>query len=109
MPLGALATLSDNLPLMIFGVGLVTAGIFRRPLDRFELDRSARGEGAGAGERALSVLLLSRLERGGHARRLGSRPGGMAGVAAFVGILAAAALAVALRLSRVPPPAHLRS
>ena len=31
------------------------------------------------------------------------------GVAAFVGALAGAALVVALRLSRVPPPAHLRS
>ena len=34
---------------------------------------------------------------------------GWPGVAAFVGILAAAALAVALRPSRAPPPAHLRS
>ena len=33
---------------------------------------------------------------------------GWAGVAAFVGALAVLALLVALRLARVPPPAHLR-
>ncbi len=33
---------------------------------------------------------------------------GWAGVAAFVGALAVLALLVALRLARVPPPAHLK-
>jgi hypothetical protein len=33
---------------------------------------------------------------------------GWPGVAAFIGALSLAALAVALRLTRVPPPAHLR-
>ena len=45
-------------------------GFLRRPFDRVELGRPARREGARAGERALSVLLLSRLQHRGLARRV---------------------------------------
>ena len=52
--------------------------VLRRPLDRLELGRAQGGEGASAGERALFVLLLPRVERRRHARRLGPLAGGMA-------------------------------
>ncbi len=105
MPLGALATLSDNLWLTIFGVGLVTAGFF----GGHSIASSWvgwRGDGAGPGERAFFHYLGSSLA-GWVGGLIVARPG-WAGVAAFVGALVVLALLVALRLARVPPPAHLK-
>jgi YNFM family putative membrane transporter len=73
MPLGALLTLSSELPLVIAGVGLITAGFF----GGHSIASSwigLRAEKARAGECALPLLLLSRLERRRHARRVGLRP-----------------------------------
>ncbi len=53
--------------------------IFRRTLDRVELDRVAGADRARSGERALPVLLLRRVEPRRLGRRLGAGGGGVAG------------------------------
>ncbi len=50
-------------------------GVFRRAFDRVELGRVAHPNCARAGQRALSVLLLRRIEPRGLGRRLGARGG----------------------------------
>ena len=109
MPLGGLATLSDSLWLTIFGVGLVTAGFF----GGHSIASSwiaLRAEKARAQASALYLFfyyLGSSLAGwvGGWMLAWAGWPG----VVAFVGALTGAALLVALRLARAPPPAHLRS
>jgi len=109
MPLGALATLSDNLWLTIFGVGLVTAGFF----GGHSIASSWIGLRAQKARAQASALYLFFYYFGSS---LAGWTGGWVlawagwpGVAAFVGALAGLALLVALRPSRVPPPAHMRS
>jgi YNFM family putative membrane transporter len=108
MPLGVLATLPDNLPLMILGVGLVTAGFF----GGHSIASSWIGLRAETAQSQASALYLFFYYLGSSVA--GSVGGwayagdGWPGVAAFIGALSLAALAVALRLTRVPPPAHLR-
>jgi len=108
MPLGALATLSDNLWLTIFGVGLVTAGFF----GGHSIASSWIGLRAEKARAQASALYLFFYYLGSSvAGTLGGVVlirAGWPGVAAFVGAMALLALLVALRLSRVPPPAHLR-
>ncbi len=108
MPLGALVTLSDNLWLTIFGVGLVTAGFF----GGHSIASSWIGLRAEKARAQASALYLFFYYLGssvaGTARRLVLARAGWPGVAGFVGGLAVFALLVALRVSRVPPPAHMR-
>ena len=109
MSLGAFTTLSDNLWLTIFGVGLVTAGFF----GGHSIASSWIGLRAEKARSQASALYLFFYYLGSSvAGTLGGvvlARAGWPGVAAFVGALALLALLVALRLTRVPPPAHLRS
>ncbi len=109
MPLGALATLPDNLPLTVVGVGLVTAGFF----GGHSIASSWVGLRAKAARAQASALYLFFYYLGSSvAGTVGGwvfAGAGWPGVAAFIGALSGLALAVALRLSRIPPPAHLRS
>ena len=109
MPFGALATLSDHLWLTIFGVGLVTAGFF----GGHSIASSWIGLRAEKAQAQASALYLFFYYLGSSvAGTLGGLViprAGWPGVVAFVGALALLALLVALRLSRVPPPAHLRT
>ena len=108
MPLGALATLPDNLPSTLLGVALVTAGFF----GGHTIASSWIGLRAETARAQASALYLFFYYLGSSvAGSLGGwvlARSGWRGVAAFVGALAMAALFVALRLARVPPPAHLR-
>jgi hypothetical protein len=81
---------------------------FRRPFDRLELGRIARADGPRPGDCALSVLLLPRLERGGIGGGWFFARWAWPGVAGLLGALVGAALLVAVRLSKVPPPRHLQ-
>ena len=109
MPLGAIATLSDNLWLTIFGVGLVTAGFF----SGHSIASSWVGLRAEKARAQASALYLFFYYLGSS---VAGTVGGLVlsraewpGVAAFIGALALLALLVAFRLSRAPPPAHLQS
>jgi MFS transporter, YNFM family, putative membrane transport protein len=108
MPLGALLTLSGALPLVIFGVGLITAGFF----GGHSIASSWIGLRAEKARAQASALYLFFYYLGSSvAGTLGGwalARGGWPGVAGFVGALALCGLFVAMRLSRVPPPAHLR-
>jgi len=108
MPLGALATLSDNLWLTIFGAGLVTAGFF----GGYSIASSWIGLRAATARAQASALYLFFYYLGsslaGWIGGLILARAGWVGVAAFVGSLAVLALLVALRLARVPPAAHLK-
>ncbi len=107
MPLGVLATLPDNLPLVVLGIGLVTAGFF----GGHSIASSWVGLRAEKARAQASALYLFFYYLGSSvAGSLGGvafAHGAWPGVAAFVGLLAALAFLVALRLSRVAPPAHM--
>lgn len=109
MPLGALATLSDNLWLTLFGVAVVTAGFF----GGHSVASSWVGLRAEKPRSQASALYLFFYYLGSSlAGWFGGWVlawAGWPGVAAFVAALAGLALIVALRLSRAPPPAHMRS
>jgi YNFM family putative membrane transporter len=109
MPLGVLATLPDNLPLTIFGIGLVTAGFF----GGHSIASSWIGLRAEKARAQASALYLFFYYLGSSvAGTLGGwalARAGWPGVAGFVGALAAAALVIALRLSHAPPPAHMQT
>ena len=66
---GVAITLPDKLGFALAGLTLLTWGFFRRAFDFVELGRPARHAGARSGHGALSVLLLSRLQRRWLARR----------------------------------------
>ncbi len=108
MPLGALATLPDNLRMTILGVGLVTAGFF----GGHSIASSWIGLRAEKARAQASALYLFFYYLGssvaGWVGGWALARAGWPGVAAFASALALAALVVALRLARVPPPAHLR-
>jgi MFS transporter, YNFM family, putative membrane transport protein len=109
MPIGVLLTLPENLWLMILGVGVLTIGFF----GGHSIASSWVGLRAETGKAQASSLYLffyyvgSSLAGsiGGWVFTLGAWPG----EAAFIGALSGLALLVALRLARVPPPAHLRA
>ncbi len=109
MPLGALATLSDNLWLTIFGVGLVTAGFFGgHSIASSWIALRAEKARAQASALYLFFYYLGSSLAGWAGGWVLARAG-WPGVVAFVGALAGTALLVALRLARVPPPAHMLS
>jgi len=109
MPIGVVLTLPDNLPLMILGVGVVTVGFF----GGHSIASSWVGLRAETAKAQASALYLffyyagSSLAGsiGGWVFALGAWPG----VAAFVGLMSGLALLIAVKLARVPPPAHLRT
>ncbi len=109
MPLGALLTLFGELPVVIVGVGLVTAGFF----GGHSIASSWIGLRAEKARAQASALYLFFYYLGSSvAGTLGGwalAHAGWPGVAGFVALLAGAALLVAFRLSHVPPPAHLRA
>ncbi len=107
IPLGVAATLPDNLPLIIFGIALVTAGFF----GGHSIASSWVGLRAEKARAQASALYLFFYYLGSSvAGSLGGfayADGAWHGIVIFVGALAALAFYVALRLSRVPPPAHM--
>ena len=108
MPIGALLTLPESLALTILGVGVLTAGFF----GGHSIASSWVGLRAETGKAQASALYLFFYYVGSSLA--GSFGGwvyavcGWPGVAAFVGALSALALAVAMKLARVPPPPRLR-
>ncbi len=109
MPIGIALTLPDSLPLTILGVGVLTAGFF----GGHSIASSWVGLRAETAKAQASALYLFFYYAGSSLA--GSVGGwvfasdGWPGVAVFVGALCACALAVATKLARVPPPAHLRA
>ena len=107
MPVGVVLTLPDNLPLMILGVGVVTVGFF----GGHSIASSWVGLRAETAKAQASALYLFFYYAGGSVT--GTIGGWIfalvrwPGVAAFVGSMSALALLIAIRLARVPPPAHL--
>jgi YNFM family putative membrane transporter len=109
MPIGVLMTLPNNLWLTILGVGAITIGFF----GGHSIASSWVGLRAETAKAQASALYLffyyagSSLAGsvGGWVFTLGAWPG----EAAFLGALSALALVIALKLARVPPPAHLRA
>jgi MFS transporter, YNFM family, putative membrane transport protein len=109
MPIGVVLTLPDNLWLMILGVGLVTVGFF----GGHSIASSWVGLRAETARAQASALYLFFYYAGSSlAGSIGGWVFSLAawrGEAAFVGALSALALFIALKLARVPPPAHLRA
>jgi MFS transporter, YNFM family, putative membrane transport protein len=108
MPIGVALTLPDNLWLMILGVGVLTIGFFGGHSIASSWV-SLRAETARAQASALYLFFYYAGSSvagsiGGWVFALDRWPG----VAAFVGAMSALALLIALKLSRIPPPAHLR-
>ncbi len=109
MPIGVLLTLPNSLWLTIVGVGFITIGFF----GGHSIASSWVGLRADKGKAQASALYLffyyagSSLAGsiGGWVFTLGAWPG----EAAFLGGMSVLALFVALKLARVPPPAHLRA
>jgi YNFM family putative membrane transporter len=109
MPIGVLMTLSNNLWLTILGVGAITIGFF----GGHSIASSWVGLRADTAKAQASALYLFFYYAGssvagsigGWVFTLGAWPG----EAAFLGGLSALALVIALKLARVPPPAHLRA
>ena len=107
IPLGVATTLPDNLPLVVFGIALVTAGFF----GGHSIASSWVGLRAEKARAQASALYLFFYYLGSSiAGSLGGfayADGAWRGIVIFVGALAALAFYVALRLSRVRPPAHM--
>ena len=109
MPIGVLLTLPNNLWLTILGVGVLTIGFF----GGHSIASSWVGLRAETAKAQASALYLffyyvgSSLAGsiGGWVFTLGAWPG----ETAFLGGMSALALFIALKLARVPPPAHLRA
>jgi MFS transporter, YNFM family, putative membrane transport protein len=109
MPIGVLLTLPSNLWLTILGVGAITVGFF----GGHSIASSWVGLRAETAKAQASALYLFFYYAGssvagsigGWVFTLGAWPG----EAAFLGGLSALALVIALKLARVPPPAHLRA
>jgi YNFM family putative membrane transporter len=109
MPIGVLLTLPSNLWLTILGVGAITVGFF----GGHSIASSWVGLRAETAKAQASALYLFFYYAGssvagsvgGWVFTLGAWPG----EAAFLGALSVLALFIALKLARVPPPAHLRS
>ena len=109
MPIGVLLTLPNNLWLTIAGVGVITIGFF----GGHSIASSWVGLRAETAKAQASALYLFFYYAGssvagsvgGWVFTLGAWPG----EAAFLGGMSALALFIALKLARVPPPAHLRA
>jgi MFS transporter, YNFM family, putative membrane transport protein len=108
MPIGILLTL-PSLTVTILGIGVLTAGFF----GGHSIASSWVGLRAETAKAQASALYLFFYHVGSSVA--GSFGGwvfagdGWSGVAAFVGALSVLALLVAMKLARVPPPAHLRA
>jgi YNFM family putative membrane transporter len=105
---GVAVTLPDNLATVILGVALITWGFF----GVHSIVSSWVGLRAETGRAQAAALYLFFYYVGSS---LGGWAGGLfyadwrwPGVAAFVGAIVLAALAIALRLSKIPPPRHLQ-
>ena len=106
---GVAATLPDNLVAIIAGVTLITWGFF----GAHSIASSWVGLRAPVGRAQATALYLFFYYAGssvagsigGWVYTLGAWPG----EAAFIGGLTVLALLIALKLARVPPPAHLRA
>src|ERR1700734_2852842 len=109
MPVGVILTLPDSLWLTIIGVGVITIGFF----GGHSIASSWVGLRADTGKAQASALYLFFYSAGSSlAGSIGGwvfTLGAWRGEAAFVGALSALALLIALKLARVPPPAHLRA
>ena len=107
MPLGVAATLSPELWATLLGVALVTVGFFAG----HSIASSWIGLRAETARAQASALYLFFYYAGsslaGWSGGWALAAAGWPGVAAFVGALTLLACSVALRLTRVPPPAHL--
>jgi YNFM family putative membrane transporter len=109
MPIGVLITLPNSLPLTIIGVGAITIGFF----GGHSIASSWVGLRAETARAQASALYLFFYYAGssvagsvgGWVFTFGAWPG----EATFLGALSALALVIALKLARVPPPAHLRT
>jgi MFS transporter, YNFM family, putative membrane transport protein len=109
MPIGVALTLPDSLWLTILGVGIVTIGFF----GGHSIASSWVGLRAETAKAQASALYLffyyagSSLAGsiGGWVFSLAAWPA----EAAFIGALSMLALVIAMKLARVPPPAHLRA
>ena len=107
MPFGVAATLFDNLPMTILGVGLVTVGFFgSHSIASSWVGLRASGARAQASALYLFFYYVGSSVAGWAGGWLLAR-WGWPGVAAFLGALSGIALIIAHRLSSVPPPAHL--
>jgi len=109
MPIGVLLTLPENLWLMILGVGVATIGFF----GGHSIASSWVGLRAETGKAQASALYLFFYYIGSSlAGSIGGwffTLGAWRGEAAFIGALSGLALLIALKLARVPPPAHMRA
>lgn len=108
MAVGIVVTLPNWLPSLLFGVALITWGFFAA----HSIASSWVGLRTNVGRAQAAALYLFFYYIGSSAA--GWAGGafysrwGWSGVAAFVGAMAVAALAIALRLAQVPPPRHLQ-
>jgi MFS transporter, YNFM family, putative membrane transport protein len=108
MPIGVVLTLPDSLWLTILGTGIFTVGFF----GGHSIASSWVGLRAETGKAQASALYLffyylgSSIagSLGGWVYTLGAWPG----EAAFIGLMSGVALLIAMKLARVPAPAHLR-
>lgn len=106
---GVAVTLPDNLPAILLGVGLITWGFF----GLHSIASSWVGLRAPTGRAQATALYLFSYYVGSST--VGSAGGwffsrwGWPGVASLLGATVAAALVVALKLSKVPPPRHLQT
>ena len=109
MPIGVVLTLPDNLWLVILGVGVVTIGFF----GGHSIASSWVGLRADTAKAQASALYLFFYYAGSSlAGWIGGwvfSRAGWPGEAAFVGGLSVLALGIAMKLTRVAPPAHLRA
>jgi len=104
---GIAATLSDRLAAVVAGVGLITWGFF----GAHSIASSwvgLRAQNARAQAAALYLLFYyAGSSVAGSAGGLFFSRFGWSGVAGLLAVLTGSALAVALRLSKIPPPRHL--
>jgi YNFM family putative membrane transporter len=100
---GVALTAAAPLPVIIIGIGVVTAGFFgAHSIASSWVGRRAGGDRAQAAALYLFFYYLGSSVLGSAGGVAWSR-GGWAGVAGFCGLLGVAALGIALRLVRVPP------
>jgi len=108
MPVGVLVTLPDSAPCIVAGVALITLGFF----GGHSIASSWVGLRAESGRTEASALYLFFYYAGSSVvgTFVGTIYGAYAwpGVAAFLFAMTSAGFLIALRLSKIPPPAHLR-
>jgi len=107
-PIGVLVTLPDSVPFIVAGVALITLGFF----GGHSIASSWVGLRAESGRTEASALYLFFYYAGSSlvGTFVGAIYGAYAwpGVAAFLFVLTSVGFLIALRLSTIPPPAHLQ-